>query len=112
MYIIQKCKANSTYRWSLNFEPIKSLSSTTSKSYKQIKVLSRLTRNKKRYVKYFQSFSLKGYNIITEKIIKPCHRKTNNYNDIVNRFNNNVLKQLKQENTCMSKLSDNEKIKL
>lgn len=92
LYFIQiYTKSYNESKWSLKSIVNKQLSIKINNEHKQIKILSRLTSNRKNYIKHFQSFSLEGYNIITEKVLKTKHMKRSNFFNEVQKFNNNVI---------------------
>jgi len=99
IYYITKYSENSFKdKWTFNCKQTKHLSIKLNNKHKLIKVLSTLISKKTRYVKHFQSFSLQGYNIITEKVVETKHVRIQNFFTILNEFNNNVYNQKKTEN--------------
>lgn len=99
IYYIQKYTQNIiSYRWTFNSIKVRQLSTKFNKQHKQIKILSNLTKKREPYVKQYQSFSLKGYNIITEKVLETKHVRRHNFFTILNKFNNDVYNQNKKEN--------------
>jgi hypothetical protein len=99
-YITQSSENFVKDKWTFNCKQTKHLSIKHNNNNKHnlIKVLSTLISKKTRYVKHFQSFSLQGYNIMTEKVVETKHVKMQNFFTMLNEFNNNVYNQKKAEN--------------